>query len=90
MKHGANEQLSPVGGCYGGANEHLAVVGVHLSHHWIIRMNVLDADNLRKTESTEQIHHQTLLELSLKDTSKPTSDPGGSLASYRKTFHALG
>lgn len=51
MEHSANEQLSPIGSCYRGAYDHLAVVSVHLSHLWLIRMNVLDLDDLRKTQS---------------------------------------
>lgn len=48
VEHSANEQLPPIGSCYRGANEHLAVVSVHLSHHWLIRMNVLDFDDLKE------------------------------------------
>lgn len=49
VEHRANEQLPPIGSCYRGANEHMAVVSVHLSHHWVIGMNVLDLDDLKKT-----------------------------------------
>lgn len=50
MEDGANDQLSPIGSCDRGAHDHSAVISINLSHHWLIRINVLDADNLRKTQ----------------------------------------
>ena len=51
VEHRADEQLPFVSSCYGGAGDHLAVIRVHLSHRWLIRMNVLDADDLKVTQS---------------------------------------
>lgn len=55
MEHTANEQLPPIGSCYRGAHDHMAVVGIHLSHHWLIRVNVLDVDDLRKHYNEKEI-----------------------------------
>lgn len=49
MKHSANEQLPPIGSCYRGTHEHLSIICIHLSHHWLIRMNLLDLNDLWKT-----------------------------------------
>lgn len=48
MEHGANQQLSTIDRCYTGAYDHLAVVSVDLSHHWLIGVNVLDTNDLKK------------------------------------------
>lgn len=55
MEHSANEQLPPIGSCYGGANDHMAVVRVHLGQHRLIGMNVLDSDDLIKTKHKGRI-----------------------------------
>lgn len=46
MEHGANQQLATIDRCYTGAYDHLAVVSVDLSHHWLIGVNVLDTNDL--------------------------------------------
>lgn len=49
--HSADEQLPFIRSCYGGADDYLAVISVHLSHRWLIGMNVLDPDDLKETQS---------------------------------------
>lgn len=49
MEHSPNEQLSPIGSCYRRAYDHFTIVSVCLSHNWLIRMNVLDVDDLKNT-----------------------------------------
>lgn len=46
MEHCANKQLSPVRSRDRGAHDDAAVISVHLSHHWLLRVNVLDLDDL--------------------------------------------
>lgn len=54
MVHGANQQLSTIDRCHTGAYNHLAVVSVDLSHHWLIGVNVLDTNDLKKKEEEEE------------------------------------
>ena len=53
--HSADEQLPFIRSCYGGADDYLAVISVHLSHRWLIGMNVLDPDDLKETQSWQCI-----------------------------------
>lgn len=48
MEYGADEHLPPVGSSYGGADELFSIVSVHLRHHWLIGMNLLDPDDLKE------------------------------------------
>lgn len=50
VKHGADQQFSTVDGGYRGADQHTSVIGVHLRHLRLSRMNVLDSDDLEKAE----------------------------------------
>lgn len=48
VKHCADEQFSTIDGCYRGAHDHFSIIGVHLSHQRLVRMNILDTDDLEE------------------------------------------
>lgn len=50
VENRANEQLSLKGSRYRRGHDHMAVVGVLLAHHWVLRVNVFDPDHLEETQ----------------------------------------
>lgn len=48
MKDRADEQFSTIDGCHRGAHDHLSIIGIHLSHQRLLRMDILDTDDLEK------------------------------------------
>lgn len=66
----------------------MAVVGVLLAHHWVLRVNVFDPDHLEETQMHLSGDPETKMKMC--DFKTLTSEPGGSLRSNLFSFMPFG